>query len=185
MNASLMMSGWGRKLGARLMKARLKPRKPEPECAWRIVRGDNVQVINGRQTGQKGKVLTVLRKSNRVIVDGVNLRSRNIKKQADGTPGKKIMKPCAIHYSNIMVIDPATNEPTKTSVRFLEDGTKVRVNRKTGSLIPKPEPLLDKKPRSNVVGPKDTAPEEVFKVSFNAYEKYLPFLYPHGEKYRV
>jgi len=82
-----------------------------------------------------------------------------------GAPGRKVIKPCSVHYSNVMLVDPTTgyvfmfilyrvgiyfsfSEPTKTSRRFLEDGTKVRVSKKTGSIIPKPDPLFDRSPRS-------------------------------------
>lgn len=73
MNSSLMLSGWGKLLGKKLMKQRLKPRPAEDAHRWNIVRGDNVQVIQGPQTGQKGKVLTVIRDKCRVIVEGVNM----------------------------------------------------------------------------------------------------------------
>ena len=85
--------------------------------------------------------------------------------------------------------------------RYLEDGTVVRVSKKTGQIIPKPHPLFDRKPRSlsksyahdtcnlhilkfslfslllPVFGPKDTAAKEVFAVTFRDYEKYLPHIY--------
>ena len=69
------------------------------------------------------------------------------------------------------------SEPTKISRRFLEDGTKVRVSKKTGQIIPKPNPLANRKIRSALAGPKDTAPGDVFEVTFTDYEKYLPFIY--------
>ena len=77
---------------------------------------------------------------------------RAIKPGMDGTPGKKILKPCTIHYSNVMLIDPSTGLPTKVATRFLEDGSKVRVAKKSGHIIPKPDPLADRKVRSIVVG---------------------------------
>jgi hypothetical protein len=73
MNSSLMLTNWGKKLGKRLMKPRLKPAPEKEPQRWNIVRGDKVQVIQGPQTGQKGKVLAILRDSCRVIVEGVNL----------------------------------------------------------------------------------------------------------------
>lgn len=126
-----MLSGWGRRLGKRLMKARLSPGPEVENQRWNIVRGDNVEVIQGKSTGQKGKVLAVIRESSRLIIDGVNMvknhcflvnftttslsflfhntqTSRSIKPRQDGTPGKKIMKPCPVHYSNVMLIDPST-----------------------------------------------------------------------------
>jgi transcription antitermination factor NusG len=75
MNSTLMYSNWGRRLGKRLMKQRLTPPPKEEAQRWNIVRGDNVQVIQGPQTGQKGKILNVLRDSCRVIVEGVNMVS--------------------------------------------------------------------------------------------------------------
>ena len=76
MNSGLTLSGWGRKLGRKLMK--LPSMKSTPETLrWNIVRGDNVHVIQGPQKGQQGKVLKVLRKNNRVIVEGVNMVSFN------------------------------------------------------------------------------------------------------------
>jgi hypothetical protein len=90
------------------------------------------------------------------------------------------------------------SEPTKISRRYLEDGTPVRVSKATGQLIPKPHPLADRKPRSTskhikfryiiyyniivcvfhfiVVGPKDTSPQDVFEVTFNDYELYMPHI---------
>lgn len=73
MNSSLMLSQWGRRLGKQILKSRQKF-KPEINInKWNIVRGDLVEVIQGPQTGQKGKVLQVIRKQNRIVVDQVNL----------------------------------------------------------------------------------------------------------------
>jgi len=51
------------------------------------------------------------------------------------------------------------------------------VSKKSGHIIPKPDPLADRKPRSSVMGPKDTEPVDVFAVSFADYAKYLPYIY--------
>jgi len=177
MNSSLVLSSWGRRLGKQLMKSRGKFKPVQETTRWNIVTGDNVQVVQGPQAGQKGKVLQVLRSANRILIDGVNMRRRSVKPLNDGTPGKMIVKPCTVHYSNVMLLDPSTNEPTKISRRFLEDGTKVRVSKKTGVIIPKPDALANRKPRSLIVGPKDTLPEDLFHVSFPDYEKFLPFIY--------
>ncbi len=73
MNSGLLLSRWGRKLGKRLMKPRLSPMPEEDPRRWNIVRGDMVEVIQGHSIGQKGKVLSIIRDSARVIVDGVNM----------------------------------------------------------------------------------------------------------------
>lgn len=68
------------------------------------------------------------------------------------------------------------SEPTKISRRYLEDGTKVRISKKTGHIIPKP--IFERsKPRSVVTGPKDTTVDAVHEVTFADYEKYLPLIY--------
>lgn len=176
MNSSLMLSQWGRRLGKAIMRGRPKLEE-EGSHRWKIVTGDLVRVVQGPQAGQEGKVLQILRKANRVLVENVNIRKRSVKPRMDGTPGKMVSKPCTVHYSNVMLIDPTTGEPTKIARRFLEDGTKVRISKKTGHIIPKPEPLATRKVRSMLVGPKDTAPADTFQVSFANYEKYLPFIY--------
>lgn len=79
-----------------------------------------------------------------------------------------------------MLVDPSTGKPTKVSRKFLEDGTKVRVSKRSGQVIPKPDMLADRKPRSVIVGVKDTAPVDVFAVTFADYTKYLPFIYKPG-----
>ena len=74
MNSTLTLSGWGRKLGRKLMK--LPAMKTTPTInRWNIVRGDMVHVIQGPQKGQQGKIIKVLRKDNRVIIEGVNMVS--------------------------------------------------------------------------------------------------------------
>lgn len=74
MNSTLLLSGWGKKLGKQLMKP-IQKKKPQIENTnrWNIVRGDLVKVIQGPQEGQEGKVLAVLRKNNRVIIEDVNM----------------------------------------------------------------------------------------------------------------
>lgn len=153
--------------------------KPKEDVSrkWNIVKGDYVQVIQGLQKNQKGKVISVHRAKNRVLIEGVNMRRRTIRPTMDGQQGKIITKACTIHYSNVMLIDPSTNLPTKVSRRYLEDGTKVRVSKQSGEVIAKPDPLADRIPRSVITGPKDTKPEDVFAVTFSDYEKYLPFIY--------
>ena len=82
-----------------------------------------------------------------------------------------------------MLVDPTMDKPTKISRRYLEDGTKVRVSKISGQIIPKPDPVADRLPRSMIMGPKDTKPEDVFKVSFPDYEKYLPYIYGEYGKF--
>ena len=141
------------------------------------MKGDFVQVIQGPQAGEKGKVLQILRPKARVLIENVNLRRRIVKPKGDGTPGKIITRPCTVHYSNVMLIDPSTGKPTKVARRFLEDGSKVRVSKASGHIIAKPDPLANRKPRSVVVGPKDTSAADAHAITFTDYESFLPFIY--------
>lgn len=75
MNSSLMLTQWGKKLGKQLMKPRSKFKPEVDTTRWNIVRGDTVKVIQGPQSGGQGKILQVLRKDNRVIIEGVNMVS--------------------------------------------------------------------------------------------------------------
>jgi hypothetical protein len=68
-------------------------------------------------------------------------------------------------------------KPTKVSRKYQEDGKKVRVSKKTGHIIPKPDPFADRPPKPQVQGPKDTDAAEVFEVTFPDYEKYAKYIY--------
>ncbi len=75
MNVGLAFTNWGRKLGRSLLKLKKTPKNTFETNRWNIVKGDMVEVVQGPQTGQRGKVLDVLRDANRIIIDGVNLVS--------------------------------------------------------------------------------------------------------------
>lgn len=174
-----MLTGWGRTLARKLMRPKLKPSKTWETNRWKIVTGDMVQITQGPQAGQQGKVLEVLRKANRIKIEGCNMRRRIVKAKMDGTPGKIVVQPCTVHYSNVALLDPTTGQPTKVSRRYLEDGSKVRVSKASGQVIPIPPSaaLAERKPRTNITGPKDTETADVYEVTFADYEKYLPHIY--------
>ena len=108
MNSSLLLSSWGRGVMKKLMKGNNNKKKQVVDAGrrWNIITGDEVRVIEGPCKGQQGKVLAVIRRKDRVIVENVNLRRRNVKPTMDGKSGKIITRPCSIHYSNVMLIDP-------------------------------------------------------------------------------
>ncbi|GEL13245.1 rplX protein [Lapidilactobacillus concavus DSM 17758] len=98
--------------------------------------GDKVKVISGKDKGKEGKVLKVLAKKDRVIVEGVNVAKKHQKpSNADPQGGIKDQE-VAIHVSNVMLIDPSTNQPTRIGYQVV-DGKKVRVSKKTGEPIDK------------------------------------------------
>ncbi|OHA56806.1 MAG: 50S ribosomal protein L24 [Candidatus Vogelbacteria bacterium GWA1_51_14] len=69
----------------------------------KIKKGDKVGLIAGKDRGKSGKVLRVLREENRVIVEGLNLRSRRIKPRRSGEKGQTVSKPNPVHISNVMI----------------------------------------------------------------------------------
>lgn len=103
--------------------------------AARIKKGDRVIVITGDDRGKQGEVLQVLPKLNRAVVQGINVAKRHTKPRAMGQQGGIVEKELTIHLSNLKLIDPATDQPTRVGFKVLENGTKVRVNRATGAVI--------------------------------------------------
>ncbi|KJW02102.1 ribosomal protein L24 [Rickettsia endosymbiont of Ixodes pacificus] len=102
----------------------------------KVKKGDEVVVITGKHKGKKGKVLKVFPENSKVIVSGVNLVKKHTKPN-QMSEGGIITKELPIHISNIAHIDPKTGNPTKVAFKFLEDGSKVRVAKKSGEIIGK------------------------------------------------
>jgi large subunit ribosomal protein L24 len=137
-----------------------------PLKKWRIVRGDTVQIMgpaSGRDIGKQGVVKAVLRDNNRVIVEGLNKRRRNVR-SSDEIEGGVYSIEAPIHVSHVSLVCPETSEPTQISMKWLEDGTKVRVAKVSGSVIPYPKWERDT-PR-NDAGPSDTSPDTVLRKTF-------------------
>ncbi|RMD61284.1 MAG: 50S ribosomal protein L24 [Alphaproteobacteria bacterium] len=101
---------------------------------FRIRKGDRVTVITGREKGKTGEVLRVLRKESRVLVQGVNMVKRHQSPTA-GNPGGIIEKEAPLHISNVALIDPKTDRPTRVGYRIEEGGRKVRIARRSGEAI--------------------------------------------------
>ena len=107
--------------------------------AARIRSGDSVVVLTGKDRGKTGKVRTVLPKEGRVIVEGLNIVKRHTKARGPGQPGGIIEKEAPLHISNVAVVDPESGKPTRVGFRFEADGSKVRVARRSGAVIPEPK----------------------------------------------
>jgi large subunit ribosomal protein L24 len=103
--------------------------------AARIRKGDTVLVTTGRSKGQRGEVLRVFPKEDRAIVQGAAMARHHVKPTGMGQPGGLIDKEATIHLSNLKLIDPKSDKPTKVGYRILDDGRKVRVAKATGEVI--------------------------------------------------
>lgn len=75
--------------------------------------GDTVIVIAGNDKGSTGEVRRVINKSNRVVIEGVNLRWKNKKPTQQSPQGERVQMECSIHASNVMLLDPATGKGTR------------------------------------------------------------------------
>jgi len=103
--------------------------------AAKIRKGDRVEVIAGADKGKRGEVLRVLPRENRAVVQGVAVAKRHQKPQGMGKPGGIVEKERAVHLSNLMLVDPKSDKPTRVGFKMLEDGRKVRVARVSGEVI--------------------------------------------------
>ena len=151
-----------------------RPKGPIQKKSWDIVRGDKVQVIGDHpEVGKQGKVLQVLRKQNRLLIENVNMGTKQIKGNPErGIKGRTVQIERSVPYSNANLVDPVTNKPTRIYKTFLEDGTKVRISKKSGSVIPRPDILrFRKRPVSSIVTESDTLEEDVWATTFLPKEK--------------
>lgn len=101
---------------------------------FRIKKGDTVCVITGKDKGKTGQVLKVNRDDNRLYVQGVNLITKH-QKQTPAQEGGRVRKESSIHISNVAHVDPSSKKPTRVGIKFLEDGKKVRISKRSGETI--------------------------------------------------
>ncbi|HRO02550.1 MAG TPA: 50S ribosomal protein L24 [Terricaulis sp.] len=100
--------------------------------AARIRKDDTVIVLAGKDKGRSGKVLKVLPKEERVLVEGVNMIKRHTKPDMANPNGGVISKEAALHISNVALRDPKTGKPTRVGFKVNDKGRKVRVAKGSG-----------------------------------------------------
>ncbi len=109
--------------------------------AMRIKKGDAVMITGGKDKGKTGRVLRTDPSRRRVYVEGMNVvkrhqRPRSIKDtQRNAQAGGIIEKEGPIHVSNVMLLDPTDNQPTRVGVRTVQDGKRERYAKRTGNAI--------------------------------------------------
>jgi len=99
-----------------------------------VKKEDTVIVISGKDKGKQGVILQALPKKNRVIVEGINIVKKHAKPSQANPQGGIIDMEAPIHVSNVMPLDPKTNEPTRIGYK-IEDGKKVRIAKKSGEVL--------------------------------------------------
>ncbi len=102
-----------------------------------ITKGDTVKVVRGDDKGKEGKVIRVLTKKSRVVIEGVNIVKKHRRARRAEEQSEIVDFPAPIHISNVMLMDPKSGEPTRIRHRIDEDGTKERISAKSGDAIPR------------------------------------------------
>lgn len=95
---------------------------------------DKVLIISGKDKGKTGKIIKVIKKHNRIVVEKCNMRTKHIKKTAQ-RKGEKIRFEAPISVCNAMILDPGMNKPTRIGYKILENGKKERISRLSGTSL--------------------------------------------------
>ncbi|MBC2860136.1 MULTISPECIES: 50S ribosomal protein L24 [Stappia] len=102
--------------------------------AAKIKKGDTVVVLTGRDKGKTGEIVRMLPDENKAVVRGVNVVRRH-QRQTAQSEGGIVSKELPVHVSNLALADPKDGKPTRVGFQIKEDGTKVRVAKRSGDLI--------------------------------------------------
>jgi large subunit ribosomal protein L24 len=96
---------------------------------------DQVEVITGKDKGRVGKILKLYNKSDRALVERINMVKRHTKPRAEGQEGQIVEKEAAVHVSNLMLVCPKCTNTVRVANQTLEDGTKVRICKKCSESV--------------------------------------------------
>ena len=102
-----------------------------------VRKGDLVEVVTGKERGKRGRVLRVLPDKQRVVVERINMVKKHQRPTQKLRQGGIIEREGSLHLSNVMLVDPHTDRPTRIGVKALAEGKKVRVARGSGEIIDK------------------------------------------------
>ncbi|YAI81584.1 MAG: 50S ribosomal protein L24 [cyanobacterium endosymbiont of Rhopalodia sterrenbergii] len=97
--------------------------------------GDTVQVISGRDKGKIGEIIKINPKTSKVLIQGVNVRTKHIKPQQEGESGQITTFEAPIHSSNVMLYSTKEKIASRICYTFTEEGRKVRMLKKTGEIV--------------------------------------------------
>ena len=99
-----------------------------------LKRNDLVVVISGVHAGKQGRVLRVIHEKDQVIVQGVNLHYKHLKRTQKSPQGGRVQKEAALPASKVLLVDPKTNQPTRVGFRW-DGGRKIRFAKKSGEPV--------------------------------------------------
>jgi large subunit ribosomal protein L24 len=103
--------------------------------AFRLRKNDTVQIMSGEFKGKTGRIFKVMPDARRALVEGLNIVKRHTKPNRKNQQGGIVQKEASIHLSNLMLMCPKSGKPTRTGVRILEDGKRVRFSKKAKESI--------------------------------------------------
>ncbi len=101
----------------------------------KVKKGDEVIVIAGKDKGKKGAILKVIPDERRVFVAGINKVKRHTKPSQANPQGGIVEREASLHVSNVALVDKKTGKPTRVGFKTLQDGTKVRIAKRSGETI--------------------------------------------------
>ena len=117
----------------------MKKENTKTRIRTRLKKNDTVKVIAGNAKGTVGKILFINKEKGRVIVEGVNIINRHTKPNQKNQQGGIIKKEAPIHISNVMLMDPKSNQPTRIGMQLINDPNsrekKMRVGKSSGEAI--------------------------------------------------
>ncbi|MDF5712405.1 MAG: 50S ribosomal protein L24 [Rhizonema sp. NSF051] len=99
--------------------------------------GDTVQVIAGKDKGKVGEIVKAFPQLSKVVVKGVNIKTKHVKPQQEGESGRIVTQEFPIHSSNVMLYSTKQNVASRICYTFTSEGKKVRMLKKTGEIIDK------------------------------------------------
>lgn len=135
--------------------------------------GDTVLIISGKDRGKTGTILRVLESENRIVVSGVNIRTRHVKKTHDQA-GRILKYEASLSASNAMILDPKTSKPSRIGFKVDDKGRKIRVSKISGEEVKTVKPKVEKKPKESAES-KTTAKKEAKEAKISVPEKNQPF----------
>jgi large subunit ribosomal protein L24 len=100
-----------------------------------IRKNDNVEVVSGKEKGRRGRVLRVLPKTNRLMVENVNMAKKHTRPSNDNPQGGVVKKELTLHISNVMIVCNKCDEPRRIGHKVINESNKVRVCRKCGEML--------------------------------------------------
>ncbi len=101
----------------------------------KIRKGDMVKVLSGKDKNKTGKVLTVMPSWGKLVVENINLHTHFERSKQAGQPGQKVVAPSPLPVGKVQLVDSSSGSPSRVGYKFLENGKKQRVAKKSGKAI--------------------------------------------------